>query len=135
MASIPVLHCLFMPGFLDDASFVLECPKCGHKSEQMAGGLKAKPKFVCPGCGQPFDAAKFNRGITKADKAVGEPLREFDDLSEWGAGFLDHFDKFTRLHIYHHNGPSVVLVFHCTPFRFIPHNPSRSAGFPQPENR
>ena len=41
-----------MISLVDDLTFPIQCPKCGHEIEQSVDGLKDDPKLTCPYCGQ-----------------------------------------------------------------------------------
>jgi uncharacterized C2H2 Zn-finger protein len=70
-----------MPSNLDPAArFSIECPKCGHKFERSIGGVKGKPIFSCPHCGQLFDGKDFNAGVKQVDKAIDDFVGDIDGM-------------------------------------------------------
>lgn len=52
----------------------LPCPKCGHKSKQSIGWLKANDSMTCPGCG-----ARFNLDKTNFDQPIRQVERKVND--------------------------------------------------------
>lgn len=70
------------PSLSDSVTFPIECPKCSHKTEQLASRLEQDPKVTCPACGEEF-------GVETGGSAreVSKQLKELDRL-------LDNFGKF-----------------------------------------
>jgi transcription elongation factor Elf1 len=68
-----------MPTLLSDrAEIAIGCPKCGHKTKQTVGWVKANETMVCGGCGNEFGLEKetFIKSLADAERELRKVIRE-----------------------------------------------------------
>lgn len=65
-----------MPGFFDNQSIDIPCPKCGKKHPKTTGWLKANNHIVC-GCGARInlETSGLKSGLASADRSLDDLRR------------------------------------------------------------
>ena len=61
------------PPLVDAVTFPIECPKCGHKTDQPVSRLKSDPTLTCPSCSNVFKIESQGTG-----RQVADQLEELD---------------------------------------------------------
>ena len=68
---------------IDEMSWPLTCPQCGHQFEKTLGWLEAHREFPCPtGCGQGFalkgdDIGQAKQALLKLREQLGKLSKPF----------------------------------------------------------
>ena len=68
-----------MADLFDDAKLPLQCPKCGHTSQEKVTRLERNPKITCGGCGSVINvkADELRKARREINKAIDDLRKKF----------------------------------------------------------